>query len=277
MKKMWTKILSAMALSIIGAIIFMFSLCATCKAEQIKYNQLFTNLNSINFGYGWDSDSYEETINEISFIDSGNQHYLNLNYNIDISQYDFITLDFTQKNKLNSNYQFISKLNGYTQQFAFVNDTTIEYVISVSNMNSNGDIYFYNINESFEYNKLVVYLSNTNISSTLPLITMNAISNDEIYANGFEEGYNDAYQYYTNLQFEYNQLLSNYNSLEELYNGVVNGQYTFESLFWSIGSVPMAVLLQTFNVNVLGMNIRAILTGLLTALVVIWLIKRLFK
>ena len=47
MKKKWTKFLSAMALSIIGAIIFMFSLCATCKAETFMYQQFVGSVWSI--------------------------------------------------------------------------------------------------------------------------------------------------------------------------------------------------------------------------------------
>ena len=269
------KVLSGVLLS--GLLFIIPFFVNSVYAEQIKYNQLFTNLSSINFGYGWDSSSYQETINSIEFIDNGNQHYLNLDYNLDISVYDFITLDFTQKNKLNSNYQFISKLNGYAQQFAFINDTTTEYIINVNNMNLNGNVSFYNIDETFEYNKLVVYISNTNNNSNLPLITMNVINNEEIFANGYEEGYNDAYQYYTNLQTEYNLLEYNYTSLQQLYNDLVTNEYTFENMFWSIGSVPMAFLMQSFNVDVLGINIRAIITGLITAIIVIWIIKKILR
>lgn len=275
MKNKIKNILKYISIPIIATLIFFITLSA--QAEQIKYNQLFTNLSTINFGLGWDSASYVETINNIEFIDSGNQHYLNLNYDIDVSNFDFITLDFTQKNKLNSNYQFIAKLNGYTGQFAFINDTNREYLINTNNMNSNGDVYYYNINETFEYNKLVIYTSNTNNNANLPLITMNTINNEEIFANGYENGYNDAYQYYTNLQTQYNLLEQNYRTLQQQYRELAEGEYTFENLFWSVGAVPMAFLLQGFNVNVLGLNLRAIITGLITALVIIYLIKKLIK
>lgn len=105
-------------------------------------------------------------------------------------------------------------------------------------------------------------------------------SNSTDYLLGYNNGiskYNELKGNYDYLQESYDYLLNNYRTLETNYNQLARGTYTFENLFWSIGSVPMAVLLQTFNVNVLGMNIAAIITGLLTALVIIWLIKRLLK
>lgn len=77
------------------------------------------------------------------------------------------------------------------------------------------------------------------------------------------------------LTTQYNTLNTNYNTLLEQYNTLLNqSEYSFSELFWSISSVPFGVLTSAFNVDVLGVNLRGIITGLFTALLLIWLIKK---
>ena len=76
---------------------------------------------------------------------------------------------------------------------------------------------------------------------------------------------------------DYNSLDANYNTLLSQYNTLLHqSDYSFSELFWSISAVPMGVLTSAFNVNVLGVNLRGIITGLFTALLLIWLFKKLF-
>lgn len=88
-----------------------------------------------------------------------------------------------------------------------------------------------------------------------------------------------------NLQNIINQLNSNISSMQntinylneqiKLYNE--NGGYRFDNLFWSIASVPFGVLVSTFNVDVLGFNIGSIITGTITAFLLIWLLKKFMR
>ena len=80
-----------------------------------------------------------------------------------------------------------------------------------------------------------------------------------------------------NLQSQYNLLDIQYNALLDQYNLILQNDYTFSELFWSISAVPFGVLTSTFNVNVMGVNLAGVITGLLTSMVLLWLIKRLFK
>ena len=55
------------------------------------------------------------------------------------------------------------------------------------------------------------------------------------------------------------------------------GDYSFDALFWSIANVPFGVLASTFNVNILGINLAGLITGVITSLLLIWLIKKFLR
>lgn len=274
MKKKWTKILSAMVLSIIGAIIFMFSLCATCKAEVIDYELLTSNYNTTIYLM---NSNVVDTRSNISFVNINGFNMIDTKYpyTSDSTTLNREVITYTTTKTINSSMNLYMKYNSTTTRINFNlnNDTQFSFVQGSTPTIINNDFNVYQFIDSIEFDTIEIFNSyiGSNAENSFYFTILNA--NERSY----NQGYNTAIQKYDDLNIEYQQLLSNYNSLEEMYNSLAEGQYTFESLFWSIGSVPMAVLLQTFNVNVLGMNIRAIITGLLTALVVIWLIKRLFK
>ena len=97
------------------------------------------------------------------------------------------------------------------------------------------------------------------------------------YAQGFSNGNSQYYDLYQETLANYNSLDRSYTILLEQYNVLLNStEYSFSELFWSISAVPFGVLTSAFNVNVLGVNLRGIITGLFTALLLIWLIKKLF-
>lgn len=73
-----------------------------------------------------------------------------------------------------------------------------------------------------------------------------------------------------------NDLKKQIDSLNDTLNGYRTNEYSFESLFWGIGSIPFGVLSQMLNFEVMGINLFGLLSGLLTAILLIWLIKRFF-
>lgn len=105
-------------------------------------------------------------------------------------------------------------------------------------------------------------------------------SNYEIVSNNYNNlssQYSSLNSDYNSLNTTYQQLDSNYQSLLEQYNSLNNENYTFSELFWSLSAVPFGVLSSGFNVNVLGVNLAAIISGLFTAVLLIWIIKKFLR
>lgn len=182
----------------------------------------------------------------------------------------YITFDLTNSINLSFICDFASSSDSIPIEISLYNNDNLVSTIDNTDMSKllNAD--------SLNFNS--IYISGFLPDYVVSVLTPTSNSTD--YLLGYNTGiskYNTQKNLYDNLYDDYIDLLRNYRTLETQYNELARGTYTFENLFWSIGSVPMAVLLQTFNVNVLGLNIRAIITGLLTALVIIWLIKRLLK
>lgn len=182
----------------------------------------------------------------------------------------YITFDLSTNINLGFVCSFSSSSDSVPMEVSLFNNDNLVATITNTSDNMLLNVDNLNFNSIYMQGFLPDYVS----------IEITPTSNSTEYLLGYNNGiskYNELKGSYDYLQESYNYLLNNYRTLESNYNNLARGTYTFENLFWSIGSVPMAVLLQTFNVNVLGMNIRAIITGLITALVIIWLIKRLLK
>lgn len=66
--------------------------------------------------------------------------------------------------------------------------------------------------------------------------------------------------------------------LEERLENLSSGEFTLANLFWSIGSIPFETIKIIWNFEFLGVNLTQFFTGLITALMLVFLIKRfLFK
>lgn len=99
----------------------------------------------------------------------------------------------------------------------------------------------------------------------------------------FQNGYNESLTKIETLQ---NQITSLNNTLKDkqetitslqnqidIYNQ--NGFYSFNDLMWGIATTPFGVLSSVFNVNILGVNVWLVVSGLISALLIVWLIKKL--
>ena len=114
------------------------------------------------------------------------------------------------------------------------------------------------------------------------------------YQTGFDAGYNagvsvgsgavsDEYNnligQYAGLQNDYNDALDEIDRLENA-NQVLQNQiaqiqngYNLNSLMWSIGGTPFESFKQIWNVDLMGVNLSNLFLGLISALVLIWVIK----
>lgn len=275
MSKISSKIKKGLKSAILGLIsAFMFFISLSAQAEVIDYELLTSNYNTTIYLM---TSNVVDTQSNISFVNISGFNMIDIKYpyTSNSTSLNREVITYTTTKTINSSMNLYMKYNSTTTRINFNlnNEIQFSFIQGSTPTIINNDFNVYQFIDTIEFDSIEIFNNyiGSNVESSFYFTILNA--NERSY----NQGYNTAIQKYDDLTIEYQQLLSNYNSLEQMYNELANGQYTFESLFWSIGSVPMAVLLQTFNVNVLGMNIRAILTGLLTALVVIWLIKRLFK
>lgn len=78
-----------------------------------------------------------------------------------------------------------------------------------------------------------------------------------------------------NLQNQVNQLTnSNQVLLQQLANA--NNDYNLNNLVWSIGGTPFETFKTIWNFEFFGVNISNLIFGLLTGLIIIWIIKKFF-
>lgn len=192
------------------------------------------------------------------------------------TQYFYFTLDLSTS----TNSPLVFSLNNGildTDITLFYNDVQLA---SFTRDNDNYHI-FVNQDTIYTYNKISysVFYAPDYIS-----LDFNISTSGILYNKGFNDGVDSIkydYQYlqtqYSTLYTQYNTLDSNYQSLLEQYNALNSGEYSLAELIWSIGSVPFAVLSSGFNVNVMGISLASIITGLFTSMLLIWIIKKFFR
>lgn len=272
MKNKIKNILKYISLAIVGAFIFIFGL--TAQAETYFENILLNNIQNAktyctdNTIYTYTQLSYIE-INHINMLDSG-YGYERANNNKDV---EYIIFNANQNITINTNNTIIIQDFGLDFTFEFqLNQNTIFTIETLENGINN-----YSTNQEITFNKIKISSNGFSFEEDSPLFAITSNTNSTYYQQGYNEGQAQIQPIIDELNQQLLTLRGNYNNLLQQYNELANQEYTFENLFWSVGSVPMAFLMQSFNVNVLGLNMAAIITGLITALVVIWAIKKLLK
>lgn len=192
------------------------------------------------------------------------------------TQYFYFILELTTS----TNSPLVFSLNNGildTDIILFYNDVQLA---SFTRDNDNYHV-FVNQDTIYTYNKISY---NEFYAPDYISLDFNISTSGILYNKGFNDGVDSIkydYQYlqtqYSNLQTQYNTLDSNYQSLLEQYNALNSDEYSLSELIWSIGSVPFAVLTSGFNVNVMGISLASIITGLFTSMLLIWIIKKFFR
>lgn len=103
---------------------------------------------------------------------------------------------------------------------------------------------------------------------------------EESYNNGVDYGYSDGYNdgYSNGIENSAQDYKTGYNDGYEVGHaqGIIEkNPVTFQSLFWTIATVPFETFKQIWTVDFLGFNIAQFLTGLFMSLITLWIIKRL--
>lgn len=143
-------------------------------------------------------------------------------------------------------------------------------------------------------NPLIVNLTNSGITSTTFISSFSFTRNnpnialaitkvgtpnstlgyDNGYITGHDDAINEINEYYKPIIQQYKD---NINTLAERISYLENGTRNYTNLIWTIGATPWESFKNIWNVEFGGINIANIVTGLVTALLVIYLIKKIWK
>lgn len=242
---------------------------------------LYNLTSQINSGYTSSSPCY---------IDSGNYVYaidfilMNSDSNFIVSYGDNL------KCSLISNYSSFASTNFCYYFSNMVNnqieDLTFSYDVYKDALLNNT---FY---ANYDVGLFTLQSADTLVNSkqyALPFKSITYNANNiglEYYKMGYGDGYDNMKAKYDALQETYIETQTDLNYYYEEYNkaqqrikelnDIIANQsdYTFSNLFWGLAQTPFGVLTSIFNVDVMGVNIGGLITGLLTACIVIWLIHR---
>ena len=245
--------------------------CATYNLNTIK--NYFTN-NVLNYYINYDN----------LFLN----FYTNINmYDFDFTTYEYYYGVFVQFSNNSTDYSFVEDNSNYYYN---------ESVRLLDNVTSN---IYYSVNLNFNYTYCHIYyyyyIDNGNGGELIStgyegfesayvsqgvdsLIIQNSIDSLNRENSSLRDEISSLEDDLAQSQADYNSLDVNYQFLLGQYNTLLNQtDYSFSELFWSISAVPFGVLTSAFNVNVLGVNLAGIITGLFTAMLLIWLFKKFFK
>lgn len=127
--------------------------------------------------------------------------------------------------------------------------------------------------------------SNNQLSNGRLIINITNLSNLDYMSQYVLEDYpfyetlqlylSDSVDVYT-LENQINSLTVENARLREIISAYESGN-TMQNLLWTVAGTPWESFKNIWNVNVLGLNISGFVTGLITALVIIWLVKKLWK
>lgn len=129
------------------------------------------------------------------------------------------------------------------------------------------------------------YLNNTWVTAEQVISNINYV-NDNNYTIGFNNGYDSGV---TDMRTEVdnlnNQLLQansqitdmqlQINALNEQISSF-SSDYGINNMLWTIGSTPFESFKQIWNVNLFGVNISRAITGFITAIIVLFVVKKFF-
>lgn len=221
--------------------------------SQAVKSLLYDNLGYLYFGYN--ATYYTQTENPLN-VDSILNRY---NYSYDIS----IGLrSYTYSQYANYNFEFSGYANGSLADngpIASIQGVESYSYHTTSDRLSSGNLIINFTNQTnLDYMRQQV-LDTYPYKDTLELITSR-----------------DFVENVLSLEQENSALKAQISALQEQIDLITSGD-NMQVLIWSIAGTPWESFKHIWNVNVLGVNISGFVTGLITALIIIWIVKKLFK
>lgn len=146
-------------------------------------------------------------------------------------------------------------------------------IISNFIFNENTSSQFLIFNQDFEWNGLEIGVKSLESGYNIKL----SIGN--LYSQGFENGYiagqNSNSDYINTLLNNIQNLQNQNNDLLAQVKDLSDNNISFINLFMGISNIPGNIMSSMLNFEILGINLLGVVTGLLSALLLIWLIKKL--
>ena len=269
------------------------------------YGQVFYSHDTLNkiSRYNYGPFSYATNI-QLTY-NNGSSSFVYKNYSniYDLTLETFI--GFSNQCIVVDDYKFIfSNLGGnanwtYTFNFTFVNNS-----IKVSDFN---EWYFYgpisysfisgstNFSNSSSGNPDIIILTDHNFSSSAYITNFSftrknpyygglsstkvgtpnsSLGYDNGYINGFDDARDQVTESYSTIIKKYEDTIK---TLSDRVSYLENANRNYTNLLWTIGATPWESFKHIWNVEFGGINIASIVTGLVTALLVIYLIKKVWK
>lgn len=250
---------------------------------------VFTSLNSyVSSGSPWnirlnqffnDNGWAEGTFPGVSFEFNGNSvlysvFFTTSTFKGSITTYNInecpISIDISSKVSnayIEVGYSSIRNINTTSNEPFVLNNIYTSYHYTQGN---NTSLLFNSGN--FNYNTFVYS------ADSFDLYDLNNISISSYYSNAFQNGYNKATADLKNTIDNYNNIITEkdalIDSLNKQLSDSLQGNYTFSQLFFGVAQVPVQIIGGMLNFDLLGINLFAVFSGIFTALLLIWLIKK---
>ena len=217
--------------------------------------------------------------------------YLALDFNfidnIPVKNVDFELIDFS-----NTGVEFNSFVvtNGYSTYTISLSNSIRHITYDVLFTNSSVDLTDYYL-DSWSFICKAIY------GNDFPYINSNYSVDSLTYNEGYYDGYNNGIKYVNNsnnerITYLENELSSLESQIDDL-NAMIttknlvieslneqidsfNSDYNLNNLMWTIAGTPFESFKRIWNVEFFGVNISSIITGFLTGIIVLWIIKKFF-
>lgn len=197
--------------------------------------------------------------------------YLLLNDNT-ISNWQFGSIDGTSYMYIKNIYQASSSIRLYFTLNGYVTGSDKYFDIIIKGFDTGVDAY----NDGYEYGYGIGYVD----------------GNADGYTPGYNDGYSDgisyAHDHVDTTSASYQAGVNNNGSYATGYaagyakgrtdqSTITDTNTQASDLLWTIGSTPWESFKNIWNVNLLGVNLANLVTGFITAIILIWIIKKFWK
>ncbi len=147
-----------------------------------------------------------------------------------------------------------------------------ENIITSFIFNTNTSSQFLIFNQDYEWNGLEIGVKSLESGYNIKLSIGNLYSQG--FDNGFIAGQNSQSDYIDSLLNNIQNLKNQNNDLLNQINDLSENNISFINLFMGISNIPGNIMSSMLNFDILGINLLGLVTGLLSSLLLIWLIRK---
>lgn len=258
------------------------------------YSSVTTTILNINVPFydifTFDNHSYYLSCNNII-------SYIKLNYNLDLSSYSvnsgvsssFIITTYFYNLNLSTSSPFSFVSSNFCSTLDMTNSTNTSTAPTLSSntlvsITSGKKLTYANVFTTTDFKKynsvnnlLFKNLSCGSVSNAYYDLGYNdAISESSKTINDLNNTINDLNDTVTNQGSKINTLNNTITSLQNSLNDSVNSNFSLSSLVYSVMNIPFMIFQNGLNVEFMGINLWGLLSGVLCAMFIIFILKKIF-